>query len=815
MLFDSLPNHLLERSRWVHGQPEELLAGTGACVMYWMRNAVRSEENPALDVARWLAAELDLPLLIYHAISEDYDYASDRHHTFMLEGARDVQSQFAEKGLSYSFFLSTEGDRRPHLVTLANSARVVVTEDMPVDPSRRFLRSLQRKTTTPMMAVDTACVVPMQMVKKPYTRAFQYRNATKRLYAERLTRRWPVLPLETQPLEVSQLAFDPIDLTQADLSQLVAKCDIDHSVGPIIDSMGGSQAGYERWQAFKSTRLKRYASQRNNALVAGVSRMSPYLHYGMVSPFRIAREAAAIDHGGAEKYLDELLIWRELAYAFCFYRDDHDQWTALPDWAQETLEQHQVDQRSEIYSWEQLARGETADEFWNTAQKSLLMQGELHNNVRMTWGKAVLKWKQSPREALQTLIDLNHRYALDGRDPASYGGILWCLGQFDRPFEPRQDIIGSVRPRPTAEHARRLDLEQFRAQVTTPKFRPVPRVAVIGAGISGLFAARTLQDHGWPVTVFEKSRGLGGRMATRRVDPTDGLRHPMSFDHGAQYFTARNHHFQRYVNSWVEQGHVALWPDTTQGADQKIVVIQNGEIQSESNSEVRYVGVPTMNAICKHLGDKLSIQTGTRVAKVLPEAGSIQLWDENNESLGNFDRLIVTAPAAQAAELLTPFPHLSSQISKIVMNPCWAAMVGFEHPLTDHWVGAFLHDSFLSWAARNGTKSGRHRPVEQLVIHASPQWTESHWEQDPEQVGRLMIDEFWRVSGIPARTPIHLRAHRWKFAIPESPVNQNCFYDSEAGIAACGDWVNGSRVEGAFMSGMAAAGRILSKSSLA
>ena len=116
------------------------------------------------------------------------------------------------------------------------------------------------------------------------------------------------------------------------------------------------------------------------------------------------------------------------------------------------------------------------------------MQGELHNNVRMTWGKAILNWKRTPQEALATIVDLNHRYALDGRDPASYGGILWCLGQFDRPFTPEQNIIGTVRPRPTSNHASRLDTDKYLARVTKPRFDSNPTVAVIGAGISGLFA---------------------------------------------------------------------------------------------------------------------------------------------------------------------------------------------------------------------------------------------------------------------------------------------------------------------------------------
>jgi len=806
-MLESLPPHLLERSR-VHGRETATpTISDSGFVLYWMHTAVRSDENPALDVACCLAVEHDIPLLVYHAISEHYLYASDRHHTFMLQGARDVQKQFAKQGISYAFHLATREDRQPHLVTLANMAAAVVTEDMPVDPPRRFLESLKMNTKTPIVSVDTACVAPMQLVNKAYTRAFKFRSATKKIYAERLTRPWIDSDVATcRPYDTSKLPFEPLNLQTANLAELIWQCEIDHAIGPVIDTVGGSDAGYDRWNEFKEKKLSRYARQRNNALLDGVSRMSPYLHYGMVSPFRIARESAQIDNAGSEKYLDELLIWRELAYVFCFYRDDHSEWSALPDWAQETLLQHANDLRPTLYSNEQLSRGETDNTFWNAAQRSLLIQGELHNNVRMTWGKAILNWKQNPQDALATIIDLNHRYALDGRDPASYGGILWCLGQFDRPFEPEQNVFGTVRPRPISNHAERLDTEKYMAKVTTPRFDPVPNVAIIGAGISGLMAARTLQDHGIRVTVFDKGRGLGGRMSTRRIgNPGDGK----TFDHGAQYFTARDRRFIRYVSSWIQQGVVAKWPDHEKGSDQKIVVLEEGIIKSESSADDRFVAVPGMNAICKHLADNIDVRTQKRIAKITSADGSVELFDESDQSLGQFDRLVVSAPAEQTAELLTGFPDLANKISKIKMNPCWAVMAAFENSTTDRWAGAFLHGSFLSWAARNSTKPGRNSDVEHIVVHANPQWTTEHWEHDANEVAEKMLTEFWRVTGISPIPHTHLQSHRWKYAIPIEPSVDRCIADKSTKVVACGDWASGSRVEGAFLSGAAAAGRIL------
>ena len=799
-LIDNLPQHLAERSRIVQKKDSDF---AGAFVLYWLRTAVRADENPALDVAIEIANERGLPLLVYHAISQHYAFASDRHHTFMLEGARDVQQQFRDRDISYAFHLATVDDHAPHLVELAEEAALVVTEEMPVDPPRRFLEALCRHVDTTILSVDTACVVPMNLIGKAYTRAFKFRDKTKRLYAERLTRAWPQSGKTPQPFDLSQLPFKSIDLQTASLAKLVSCCEIDHSIGPVVDTRGGSDAGYDRWTQFREKGLARYAKTRNNALLDGVSRMSAYLHYGMVSPFRIAREAAQTSNGGSEKYLDELLIWREMAYAFCFHREDHDQWTAIPDWAQQTLEDHASDNREDVYSWEQLARAQTNDSFWNAAQMSLLRQGELHNNVRMTWGKAILNWVRCPKTALRMMIDLNHRYALDGRDPASYGGLLWCVGQFDRPFSPETNIFGSVRPRYTSDHARRLNVEQFANRVATVRFDPAVKVAVIGAGISGLFAARTLVDHGLEVQVFDKGRGVGGRMSTRRVDGV------ARFDHGAQYFTARDPNFKRYLDSWIEQGVAAPWPDLQRDASEQIVTFKNGEKTVSDKTHDRYVGTPGMNSICKHLAAGIDVTTSTLVKRIEASERGIRLLDDSGTRLGTFDRVVVSAPAEQSSKLLSEFPALSNEIAKIRMNPCWAVMVSFADRLTDDWSGAFIHESVLTWVARNSSKPNRSQG-EDWVLHFDHMWSADHWKRDPTEVIEIALDAFWKSTGIDRQEVVDSQAHRWKFAIPENPAEARCFFDSDAGIAACGDWAGGPRVEGAFLSGMAAAGRILS-----
>jgi hypothetical protein len=216
-----------------------------------------------------------------------------------------------------------------------------------------------------------------------------------------------------------------------------------------------------------------------------------------------------------------------------------------------------------------------------------------------------------------------------------------------------------------------------------------------------------------------------------------------------------------------------------------------------------------MNSICKHLSTNLNLKTQTQVSQIVRRPDGLELIDANQNSLGEFDRVILSTPPPQAVEILKNFPLFAKQISDIRMNPCWAIMASFPQPITTHWAGAFIHDSFITWACRNSTKAQRRTSLEDVVIHADSQWTELNWDRDPAAVGLDMLQEFWRATGLQQLEPLHLSAHRWKYAFPANPASIPSFFDRNSGIVACGDWCNGPRVEGAFLSGMSAAGRIL------
>jgi photolyase PhrII len=729
-------------------------------------------------------------------LEESEPYASDRFHTFALEGLRDAVEELTERGVAFALHVERPGHRGHHLEALASRAALVVTEDMPVDPYRKAVEHLARQTSTAVWCVDTACVLPMLLVDRPYDRAFLFRRATARLREARLPRTW----LDARPAlapELPPLPFEPVSVRDADIASLIAECDIDHGVGPVSHTRGGARAGYRRWSAFRAGALGRYARDRNDPLRDGVSRMSPYLHAGHVSPFRLARDAFRQGGSGAEKFLDELLIWRELAYVYCAWHRDHDRFATLPDWAQQTLNDHRADPRPAEHCWETLARGRTGDALWNAAQRSLLIHGELHNNVRMTWGKALLEWTSSAEEALKRLVDLNHRYALDGRDPASFGGILWCLGHFDRPFSPEIPILGTVRPRPLRSHGRRIDVKAYAQRTSRPATARPLQVAVIGAGIAGLVAARALVDHGHTVVVFDKGREPGGRASSR-------IREGFAFDHGAQYFTVRDARFRRHVDAWIERGVVARWVP-------RLVIFDEGGVRGSQAEHVRFVGLPGMNAVAAHLATDLDVRSSVRVAGLEPNDSVWRVHDDSGELLTEAEVVLVAVPPAQAVPLLAAAPWLQERVSAAVLRPCWAALLGFESPVPVDFDAAFLEVGPLSWIARNSSKPAR-EGGEAWVLHASMAWSEQNLECDAAEVTRLLKAEFIsRCVGSQPPAVSYADAHRWRYAQPHPRLEAPCLFDDALRMGVAGDWCGSSRIEGAFLSGMALAGRVLGR----
>jgi photolyase PhrII len=454
----------------------------GEFVLYWMQTTHRAHDNFALNFAVEQANALRLPVLVYHGLRHDYPWASDRLHTFILEAVTDLYADFARKGIQYAFYLEKTGDdaaaRRARgepspLVALARRAALVVTDFFPTFIVPSQIRALRSKVDTPVVAVDSCTLVPLRYHDREHLTARGIRGALDRALPRYFV---PVPNPEPRVRRTVDLPFEPTRPTPQTLPALVAACDVDHAVRPVPDIPGGTSAARRRLARFLETGLPRYAEARSDPNQPdGVSRLSPHLHFGNVSINEVL--LAAREAGPAEQYAkfqDEALVWRELAHNFVYRNPRHRTVDAIPAWAREQLRRHETDRRPVLYSAEALERARTHDELWNAAQRSYLERGWMHNHVRMLWGKAVIQWTPDAATCLRILEHLNNKYALDGRDPNSYGGIMWVFGKFDRPFYTRP-IYGTVRYQSLRAAAGKFDVARYIAAF--PPLLTVPGAA--------------------------------------------------------------------------------------------------------------------------------------------------------------------------------------------------------------------------------------------------------------------------------------------------------------------------------------------------
>src|SRR5512143_3670151 len=431
----------------------------------------RLERNHALDYALRCAAELARPLVVYEGLRVDYPWASRRIHRFVLEGMQANARRAEELGLSYWPFVETEkGEGRGLLRRLSARASLVVTDDYPCFIVPAQAEALARKVDVPVFAVDSNSVVPLSLLGPPVSAAAHLRPRIHRAFAAAWPHRAAPKPrLHGVPTRRVRPPFDA--WKTRDLAGFVDALPLDASVPPVPGTPGGAPAARARLRAFVKKRLRGYAEARSEprSLEEGhASGLSPYLHFGHVSIEEVVeavlattgrwtpeelrvhnrgkREGFFGDDPDVNAFLDEALTWRDVGFQWLRARraDAASLERALPPWALATLGAHAADRRPWLYTAEELENGRTHDPLWNAAQRELVATGTIHGHLRMLWGKKVIEWSASPVEAYRTLEHLNYKYALDGRDPNSYTGILWCFGLFDRPWPPERKVFGSV-----------------------------------------------------------------------------------------------------------------------------------------------------------------------------------------------------------------------------------------------------------------------------------------------------------------------------------------------------------------------------------
>jgi len=327
-----------------------------------------------------------------------------------------------------------------------------------------------------------------------------------------------------------------------------------------------------------------------------------------------------------------------------------------------------------------------------------------------------------------------------------------------------------------------------------PGKRAIERIAIVGAGVSALAAAHRIVAAGLGVTLFDKGRGPGGRMSTR----CHGMH---NFDHGAQYFTARDARFQEVVDGWLATGAAAVW-------DVSIAVIGNDRRIRQAETKTRYVGTPRMNAVVAALTDGLDVRFGTRVDRVCRETRVWTLTDPDGDSLGEFDSVLVAIPPVQVTELLAQYANAFAELKTVVMAPCWTLMAAFEDHIDAPFDAAMIEHSPLSWAARNTSKPER-LGLECWVLHGSPGWSREHIECGAEQVRDAMLAAFARTVARDIPKPALGITHRWRYARTERPLGVDSLWNADLSLGVCGDWCLGARVEAAFLSGLSLAERVI------
>jgi deoxyribodipyrimidine photo-lyase len=451
-------------------------------VLYWMQQAQRESANHALEFSLLQANRLGLPLVVLFGLTDSFPEANERHYAFLLQGLADAQRAIQARGIKMvvSYQPPVEAAAR-----YAKEAALVVCDRGYLKVQRKWRAEVAQRVSgevgVRVVQVESDVVVPVEVASdKEEFAARTLRPKVSRHIATYLT------PLDRVPVKHPSLGLtinDPHALDLTDINRALAKLKIDRRVGQVTTYLGGQTQAHKFLKDFVRQKLAHYAELRNEPDKDYVSHMSPYLHFGNISPLEIAlavQEAAGspnVPKEAIESYIEELVVRRELSMNFILHNERYDTYDCLPDWAKTTLADHAQDKRPYLYSARELEEARTHDPYWNAAQMEMVLTGKMHNYMRMYWGKKIIEWTHSPQEAFSIALRLNNTYQLDGRDGNSFTGVAWCFGKHDRPWT-RRPIFGTVRYMNAAGLERKFDIQKYVMKIDslTPKDRPVAAI---------------------------------------------------------------------------------------------------------------------------------------------------------------------------------------------------------------------------------------------------------------------------------------------------------------------------------------------------
>jgi deoxyribodipyrimidine photo-lyase len=470
---------------------------SGKYVLYWMIANRRVTYNFALDRAIEHCRELKRPLVVFEALRCGYEWASDRMHRFVIDGMADNAAACKKVGVTYFPYVELKaGDGHGLLEALTRDACAVVTDEFPCFFLPRMVSAAAKKLKVRLEAVDACGMLPLRATHRIFATAHSFRRFLQKTLPQYLGETPEAAPLKKAGAiggaTISREILRKWPVAEAMLlsaaKDSLAEFPIDHKVAPSF-IRGGELAARKQMRHFFEVGFPHYGDERNEPERDVQSGMSPYLHFGFISVHEIftalvrrekwtTAKLAVRAHGSragwwnmsanAEGFLDEIITWREVGYNFSSHSDKYDDYDSLPDFAKKTLREHARDERQHLYSLEELEAAQTYDALWNAAQMQLVREGRIHNYLRMLWGKKILEWSRTPKDALKALIHLNNKYGLDGRDPNSYSGIFWCLGRYDRAWGPERPIFGKIRYMSSENTARKVRVKNY-----VKKYAPV------------------------------------------------------------------------------------------------------------------------------------------------------------------------------------------------------------------------------------------------------------------------------------------------------------------------------------------------------
>lgn len=429
---------------------------SGGYVLYWMQAAQRSHYNHALELAVRKANELQKPVVAVFGLTGDYPEANLRHYHFMLEGLSQTQQQLRERGIQMVVRHKSPDEAA---VELAENACIVIVDAGQLRFQRKWRRSAAEKINCAVLEVETNLIVPVEEASEK--EEFAARTIRPKIH-NKLDRYLVKVTHKKPKADSLGLRLDSFDIS--DLEKALSKLKLDRSVGKASGFAGGTSQAKKLLRHFIKHKLDKYDRLRNDPKLDYLSNMSPYLHFGQISPLYIALEVGKTKKPCKDAYLEELIVRRELSHNFVYYNNKYDSFEGLEHWSKRTLNFHRRDKRRYIYSLKEFEQAQTHDPYWNAAQKEMLITGKMHGYMRMYWGKKILEWSKSPQDGFKIALNLNNKYELDGRDPNGFTGVAWCFGKHDRAWSERK-VFGKIRYMNAAGLKRKFDPDAYAEKI--------------------------------------------------------------------------------------------------------------------------------------------------------------------------------------------------------------------------------------------------------------------------------------------------------------------------------------------------------------